>query len=412
MKLFILILTSSLLPIYSLISVYILNNRCDLDEVGKYFFSIVAFRIISSWVGGGLINYYVKLSQKNELIFNYIMKFLLILILESAIISVIFNIYIPLKELNFNHFFIIAYLSLSVSEFFLLAILRRNNFAFEIFVISVVPILIALYIVYISIDIDAYSLMLINLFRIITTLMILIIFLINKLECKIIASNYSFKNIYGYLYYFKVTDFFRSISSNYDKQLIVFLLNQSSLAIYGLIQQVTNILLLFFGSIANIWFPKIIDNRKDGNENFKDTLSFTLYFTGFSFILFMIFSNLVYELIFNVFYNIDQNSYSIYFLLCTSSIIFLPYLLLGSLISYEGETKYVFKISVISIMLGMFISLLFIHQIGTLSVAFGLFLSNFFQSTFIVLKFIRIHQIKSLSNLRCTLIFAKNIFYY
>lgn len=356
-KLSILIISAAILPISSLVAVKILENKGLIEIIGIYFFFIAMTRILSSWIIGGMINFLVHESKKHELPIHLVKIFIYIIIFETLIIAGILYFSGLLLEIITDFYLLPVFLFFLSLELNAIAFARRQGHARFLFLVLTLSVILFIFMILI-IDISKVDTII---FLSILRMCFVSIFLWLKIYSKsyiINKSDISIFKVYKNLMTLKVNDLVRSINSNIDKQIIFFILGPTNLAIYGIIQQLTSIINLSFGSIANIWFPRLIEFIRINLVSIQQSISIVIKFLLLSVIVCLVCSPFAFNILINAYSTINEEDYIIFIMLCLSAILQIPYLFLNGLIVNMGGSKYILLGSIFMMIVG--ISLLII----------------------------------------------------
>lgn len=411
MNIILLLISAAFPPVSTLLAVSLLVQDSSVSEAGDFFFTMASYRIVSSWAVGGLINRYIGMTTQKEVFFDILLWFFFVVFVESLLVFYTFSFFEFFSNLAVTHFISALFVLGFSVEMMLVSLLRRAGVGLGVFLPIAVSCTVFLCFAY-TCDLTAGVLILLLILRNVVAIILLLMFTSRDMNVyvssrgKIDSSEYRYRTLIE----FKILDFFRSFSGNYDKHLVSFVSGQSLLGLYGAVQQFTNIPTLAMAAIANIFFPRVVDRLRDGRTDSNVVASCIFYWMLLSPLLIIFLYVGIYYLGFLSAFPSFTDVGVLFAILGAAGFIFTPFLFCASLVSQAGGARYMLWVSMGATLAGGVSASVLFSSTGIYAFAVGFFATNAILSVGAVHRFCILYRVDRLVSIKQCLYLARSIF--
>lgn len=380
----------------SLIATYIIA-LLTTNEVFGYIAMLQASFLVAITIFGfnlqsGFVRYYFTFPLDQIIKYTSpILKFFLCL---SVLLS-IFLFFILSGE--YRAFFWLPIIGFFSGLGFIISILARSNNKFKIYAFSellrpILIILLAMGLIFFKFDI-------ISLYVHILLISSFIVFIFGYLNLDELVnlntmpdeSILTTKIIFLYTFPLFLSQVMSLLNNVSDKYILNYYLDIDKVGLYGKAYVFGSSLGLLFDSLMLLWIPYTIKNKVLVLEkHFKKLLNIVYVSLIISFLISLL-GLFVYYLSLEMFL-FKSEFISVFLIIVSAFISRIGYQVLSPILNAYDKTKLVAKISIFSMLLGLFFNLIFIPYIGILSAALSTLLSFFFYSLFILYFTIKLHR--------------------
>lgn len=342
--------------------------------------------IIKSFLSG-----YNSSNNNSSDIFNFFLlifafSVLIFFILKFLIFTEITNLY-SVKYINLISYYILLLGTSSIAEYILLVKNRVKTIFIYAIVGYAIQILLVAYSIYVlkNLTYVLYSLILVAVLRNIYAFYLITLYSKIRFSISFVVSNLK-------LAYPLMLSFVLSGSAQYIDGLIVkYKFNESTFAIFRYGTKEFPLLVILTDALSNALVNEF------NNSDIKDTLlklkKKTLRITNFLFpvsFLLLIFSDYLYEYVFNKQFLDSAVVFDVYILLVVSRLVFPQTIMLGL-----KNTKIIFKASVVEFVINVVLSLILVQFYGIAGVAIATVFAYYTEKAFLIYQVKRIYNISA-----------------